>query len=105
MHKILSATVLALLVAGSVRAANTEQVLDALTTLAAATEGRDQVNSFVAHFCLTTQKAIREGKRGWYTLAQADYTDLKAQLNSEDLSRFKDPFLAFERVFYHFDGN
>ncbi len=103
MIRLLPFLLAALLVAPT--GADTEQVYVALTTLRAATTGVEQVSSYVAHFCLTTQHAIREHKRGWYTLAQADYADLKRDLRSDDLSRFKDAFLAFESVFDHYDGN
>ncbi len=85
--------------------ADTEQVYVALNTLSLATTGAEQASSYIAHFCLTTQHAIREHKRGWYSIAKDDYQELKGQLRSDDLARFKDAFLAFESVFNAYDGN
>lgn len=96
---------ISLCLVNSVCASETEEIYIALKTLANSTEGTNQVGSYVGHFCLTTQKAIRENKRGWYTLAKADYLEMKNLLSSDDLDKFKNAFLAFESVFYKYDGN
>lgn len=97
----------ACLIAGTValHAATTEQVSIALTTLERATAGPDQVHSYFAYFCRTTQQAIRDGRRGWYTTAQADYRALTDHLSAADRSRFAAPLQAFASVFDAYDGN
>lgn len=102
---ILITSLIFVLFVSVIRGSETEEIYIALKTLANSTEGTNQVGSYVGHFCLTTQKAIRENKRGWYTLAKADYLEMKNLLSSDDLDKFKNAFLAFESVFYKYDGN